>query len=111
MPLGGANPSAPTPVPLSYGRIPARVDVGLAMTGESARQRLAGVGMTPDGGVPFVTSMRSIAQDYVPVRFSITPGRGVNTRGAIQGAVNLSSEDYAGKRPTSQLKRRSKRRG
>lgn len=89
-------------MPLGAGRIPDPYPVGVAISAEGSRQRLAGVDQLYGGAGDFKTGPRSLTQEYVPVRFHIGPGRGANTSGAIAGSAGLSAQEYEPKAPSSQ---------
>jgi hypothetical protein len=110
VPLGGGNPAVLDQAPFSYGRIPQRLRVDLAASGEVVTQTLRGAGAMPNGAGGFVTGPQSLTQFYVPLRFNIGVGRGVNTQGAITGSVTEAT-GFEPKRPTSQAKKRSRRGG
>lgn len=98
-------------MPLGRAKIADRYPVGQAMSGEQARQRLAGVEQLYAGAGDFRTGMRAVEQMYAPVRFRIGPGGGANTAGSISGSPTTAAQEYEGKRPSMMQRRKGSRSG
>jgi hypothetical protein len=96
-------------MPLGRARITDPYPVGVAISAEGSRQRLAGVDQLYAGAGDFTPGPKSPTQMYVPLRFRINQGRGANTTGAIRGSAMLATAEYAPK-ATPTLKA-AKRRG
>lgn len=86
-------------MPLGRSRIRDRYPVGVAISAEGSRQRLAGIDQLYNGAGGFTPSSKSATQMYMPLRFHIGPGRGANTQGSISGSAPISTQEYEPKAP------------
>lgn len=87
-------------MPLGRSRIVDRYPVGIAISAEGSRQRLAGIEQLYGGAGDFTTSPKSATQMYAPLRFRIGQGRGANTVGSVRGSAPISTREYEPKAPT-----------
>lgn len=83
--------------------------LGLAITGELRQQTLRGTDQVADGAPNFVTSSKSVTQDYQPMRLRIGTGRGVNTQGAQRSSGDVTQEQFEGKSQRTPMRRSRQR--
>lgn len=95
-------------MPLGRGKIADPYPVGISISAEASRQRLAGIDQLYAGAGDFTPSKKSATQMYVPLRFHIGQGRGANTPGGISGSALISTREYE---PKATSKLRAAKRG